>query len=53
MHEGSRTARRSPVDFSPQGLQETHVINEEVEGQKIVGDIFLCDSGSASSVAVR
>ena len=52
MHKGSRTARRSPVDFSPQGLQETHVINEDIEGQKLVGDIFLCDSGSASSEIV-
>ena len=53
MHEGSRTAGWPPVDLSPQGLQETHIINEDIEVQKLVGDIFLCDSGFASSVAVR
>lgn len=39
----------SLIYFSPQGLQETHVINGEVEGWKLAGVIFLCDSGFASS----
>ena len=38
-----------PGCFSPQGLQGTHVINEDVEGQRVAGVVFLCDSGSAIS----
>ena len=38
-----------PGCFSPQGLQGTHVISEDVEGQRVAGVISLCDSGSAIS----